>query len=222
MPNGKFRLVVNRKPDPIITPNNPIISIREENNAQDITFTYQNLAAAQLTNNQILYQEGLPNDPSSTYIIVSSQNNQTITTSPGSFELHIVSNGTATQLDKTIQITIGANVFNIVVDFRSRPDTVDMVKETPNWTIPIIVTKQDILNHCSDFDGDEIKEWALLCGSNTDFIYDGAQYVSGTMIPLDLIDQKGFSYVPINNPLGYYVEYPHLVKDSTGLITKII
>ena len=217
---GKLKLVIHQKPEGIVIPNTEIVSVREENNAQDITFTYQNLDDAALTNGQILYQEGLPNDPSATYIIVASQNNQIITTSPGSFELHIVSNGLANQLDKIIPITIGANTFNITIDFRSRPNTVDMIKETPSWVQPIIVSRQDILNHCSDFDGDEIKEWALDCFGNNDFVYNGVPYVPGTFIPLPLIDQNGFSYVPVNNPLGYQIEYPHKVKDATGLITK--
>lgn len=221
MPSGKLRLIIKKKPDPIVTANSAIISVREENNTQDVTFTYQNLAAATLTTNQILYQEGLPNDPSSTYVVIGSQSNQNITTSPGSFELHIVSNGMAAQLDKVIAITIGANTFNVSIDFRSRPDTVDIIKETPSYVQPIIITKQDILDHCSDFDGDAIIEWALDCFGNTDFVYNGAPYVPGTFIPLNVIDANGFSYVPVNNPLGYTIEYPHKVKDSTGLITKL-
>lgn len=221
MAAGNFRLRIHRKPDKVITPRNSIVSVREESNSGDYVFDYENLDVANLTINQILYEEGIPNDPSSTYIVVASSYNQNITTSPGSFELRVVSNGIANQLDKNIPITIGTNTFTLSIDFQSRPKTILMEKDTPNWTIPIVVTKQDILNHCSDFDGDAIERWGLVCGADTNFVYNGAQYVSGAMIPLDTIDSLGFSYVPINQPLGYNIEYPHLVQDSTGLITKL-
>lgn len=221
MTAGNLRLRIHRKPDKVITPRAVITSIRQENNSADYVFDYANLDAASLTTNQILYQEGIPNDPSATYIVVASSYNQNITISPGSFELRVVSNGVANQLDKNIPISVGANTFNLSIDFQSRPETMFMEKDTPNWTIPIIVTKQDILNHCSDFDGDTIERWGLVCGNDPNFVYNGAQYISGTMIPLDTIDSLGFSYVPVNQPLGYDVEYPHLVQDSTGLITKL-
>lgn len=218
---GNFRLTVHKKPDKVITIRQQVISIREDNNSADYVFDYQNLDAATLTTNQILYQEGVANDPVNTYIVVASSYNQNIGTGNGTFELRIVSKGSKTQLDKIIPVSIGTNNFNIAIDFRSRPDTTFMEKSTPNWTIPIILTKQDILDHCSDFDGDEIVEWGLKCGGDTNFIYNGQQYIADTMIPLDTIDQLGFSYVPDNNPLGYSVEYPHYVKDATGLITKV-
>lgn len=221
MAAGNFRLTVHRKPDKSVVARSTIISIRQENNSGDYVFDYSNLDATSLNTNQIFYQEGIPNDPTSTYIVVASSYSQNITTGTGSFELRIVSNGTETQLDKIIPITIGTNTFNITIDFRSRPETILMEKDTPNWNTPIIVTKQDILDHCSDFDQNTITHWALDCGTDPNFVYNGSQYISGTMIPLDTIDSLGFSYVPVNNPLGYSVEYPHLVKDSTGLITKI-
>jgi hypothetical protein len=221
MPAGNFKLTVHKKPDKVVTPRTEIISIRKENNSGDYIFDYSNLDAANLTTNQILYIEGIANDPTNTYIVVASSYSQNIGTSSGSFELRIVSNGVGTQLDKNIAVTIGTNTFNISIDFRSRPETVLMEKTTPNWTLPIVVTKQDILNHCSDFDGDAIVKWGLMCGTDPNFVYNGAPYVANTMIPLDTIDTLGFSYVPINQPLGYVVEYPHLVEDSTGLITKV-
>lgn len=218
---GKLRIVIEERPDPVITPNQSIISIREENNTIDVTYTYANLDAATLSTNQILHQEGLPNDPSATYIIVSSQSNQNITTSPGSFELHIVSNGLANQLDKVIPISIGTNTFNMPIDFRSRPQTADWTETTPNWTVPVQITKAMILAHCSDFDGDTITEWAWESGSDPNVEYNGAPYVGGTFINLDDIDANGFYYIPENNPNGYFVEYPHRVKDATGLITSL-
>ena len=221
MAAGKLKIVIHKKPDKEIIARSVITSVREENNSGDYIFDYNHLDAANLTTNQVLYQEGVPNDPANTYIVIASSYNQNITTGTGSFELRIVSNGVATQLDKNIPVTIGTNTFVVSVDFQSRPKTVLMEKQTPNWTVPVVLTKQDILNHCSDFDGDAIEKWGLLCGGDTNFVYDGAQYISGTMIPLDTIDTLGFSYVPVNQPLGYSIEYPHLVQDSTGLITKI-
>lgn len=221
MAAGKLKIIVHKKPDREIVPRATITSIREENNSGDYIFDYNFLDAATLTTNQILYEEGIPNDPSNTYIVIASSYNQNITTGSGSFELRVVSNGVANQLDKNVPVTIGTNTFLVTIDFQSRPKTNLMIKETPNFTIPVIVTKQDILNHCSDFDSDAIKNWGLLCGGDTNFVYNGSQYISGTMIPLETIDSLGFSYVPISNPLGYSVEYPHLVEDSTGLITKI-
>lgn len=219
---GKLRLIVQKRPDPVVTPQSAIISIREENNNQDVNFTYSNLNAATLTTNQILYQEGLPNDPSATYIVVVSPNAQNISTSPGTFTLRIVSNGTASQLDKNVPITIGTNApFNVSIDFRSRPDTQDWTEQTSNWTIPIQITKAMILAHCSDFDGDTIVQWAVDSGNDPNFRYNGAPYVGGTFINLDDIDANQFWYIPENNPNGYFVEYTHRVKDSTGLITKL-
>ena len=217
----KLPLKGGKKPDKIITPRSVITSIREENNSGDYIFDYQNLDVASLGVNQVLYQEGVPNDPTATYIVVSSSYAQNITTSNGSFELRVTSNGVANQLDKILPITIGTNSFNINIDFQSRPKTILMEKDTPNWTIPIVVTKQDILNHCSDFDGDAIVKWGLECTGDPNFVYNGQPYVPGTMIPLDTIDALGFSYVPYNQPLGYSIEYPHLVQDATGLITKL-
>lgn len=221
MASGKLKIVVKKKADPIVTQNVPIISVREENNVQDVTFSYQNFDAANLTNNQILYQEGLPNDPSQTYIVIASQNNQIIGTSPGSFDLHFVSNGVGDQLDKTINLTIGTNIFSVYIDFRSRPDTDNILKEVPNYTVPVIISQQDILDHCSDFDGDQIMEWALQCGSDPNFSFGGQPYVSGTFLPMNQIDTQIFKYTPEVNSNGYTVEYPHLVKDSTGLITRL-
>lgn len=221
MAAGKFRLTVHRKPDKVITPRGEITSVREENNSADYTFDYQNLDPATLSTNQILYQEGIANDPTATYIVVASSYSQNIGTGNGSFELRMVSNGTKTQLDKTIPITIGTNSFTMTINFMSRPETILMEKDTPNWTIPIIITKQDILDHCSDFDGDEITKWGVECGADPNFVYNGQQYVGGTLVNLDTIDALGFSYVPYNQPLGYTVEYPHLVGDATGLITKL-
>ena len=219
---GNLKLVVQAKPQPSYIQNEELLSVRKELNTSEVTFNYQNFESASLTAGQVLYQEGFDTDDSTTYIKVVSEQSQTIGASPsGIIELTVYSNGIATQLDKTIPISIGANTINLVINFESRPDTLDFELTSTSYQTPIQIKKQDILDNSKDFDGSTIVNFGVECGSITNFKYNNQTYVSGTMVPIDTIDSLGFFYVPDNNPLGYTVEYPWLVQDDKGLITVI-
>ena len=107
---GNLKLVVQAKPQPSYIQNEELLSVRKELNTSEVTFNYQNFESASLTMDQVLYQEGLDTDDSVTYIKVVSEQSQTIGASPsGTIELTVYSNGIATQLDKTIPISICTN-----------------------------------------------------------------------------------------------------------------
>lgn len=221
MAKGKLRIVVGQKPRPIWNQTKDLISIRTENNSQDIMFNYQNLDPANITAMQVLYQEGIPNDPSQTYIVVTSQQNQNITANAGSILLHIVSNGKADQLDKFVDFNIGTNQVRVYINFESRPDTLDMLLSTSSYTIPIQITKQAVLTHFSDFDGSAIIKVGVETGGAPNFKYNNQPYIDGTLVDIDTLDSIGFYYVPDVNPQGYQIAYPWIVEDETGLITKV-
>ena len=221
MAKGNLKLVIQKKPDPVVTQVDSLVSVRGESNAHDIIFSHSNLNPVLITEDQVLYTEGIPGDSSQTYIVVTSQYAQNITSTGGNLELHVVSNGKLSQLDKTINILIGGNTFPLFLNFESRPDTADATLTADDWTKTIKITKQFVLDNCSDFDGSEITDVGVECGSATNFTYDGQPYVSGTLLPLIDLDSKNFIYTPDENNLGYTVEYPWIVKDITGLVTTV-
>ncbi len=219
---GKIRLTVHPKAEPIWNQQSEIVSVREEDNSHDITFSYQHMDAASISSMQVLYQEGIPNDPSQTYIVIASQQTQYINqNSAGSIVLHIVSNGVSDQLDKVVNFNIGPNPVSLSINFESRPDTSDILKSTPNYTVPIQITQQDILNAYDDFDGNPIVKFAIDCGPSTNLMYNGSPYVSMQYIPVNNLDTVGLFYHPDNNGLGYVQQYDWYAEDSTGLRTKM-
>lgn len=219
---GKLRLIIHQKPDAVWNQQVEVVSVRKEDNSVDVTFSYQHMNAATMTSMQTLYQEGIPGDPSQTYIAIVSQNLQLINSNTsGTVVLHVVSNGTAGQLDKTVNFNIGTNPVTMAINFESRPDTLLLVKSTPNYTIPIQITSADVLNHIYDFDGNAITKVAVDTNGDPNFSYNGAPYVSMEFIPVDTLTSLGFFYTPDNNPLAHTVEYDWYVMDETGLITKL-
>ena len=219
---GKLRIIVNQKPEAVWNQLAEVLSVREEDNVEDVTFSYQYMNAASLASMQTLYQEGIPGDPAQTYIAIVSQNAQQINAnSSGSVVLHIVSNGVSDQLDKVVSFNIGTNLVTTSINFESRPDTLQLTKSTPNYTIPIQITTNDVLNHVYDFDGNQVIEVAVDTNGDPNFKYEGSVYQSMEFLPVDTLTIKGFFYEPDVNAIGYTVEYDWYVKDSTGLITKL-
>ena len=220
MAKEKLKLVILQKEDPAWIQVANTFSIREENTTEYISFNYQYLIPYSISANQIFYEEGIFGDPANTYIKIFSPNAQNITSGSGTIELVLLTNGVATQLDKTVPFDIGLNNLNMVIDFHSRPDTLEFTKTGINYLSPIPITKADILNHFSDFDSSTIVKVGIECGAITNFKYGGVTYISDTELPIATLDTVGLFYVPDVNPLGYNVEYPFFVIDDTGLKTK--
>lgn len=220
MAKGHLKLIVNPMPEPIWSQAQEHLSIRTEDNTQDITFDYDNLNPTTINSMQVLYQEGFPTDFSQTYIVIASQATQSIGTGAGTVELHVVSRGIANQLDKIVTFNIGSNTVTMAINFESRPDTLDIIKTTSSYTIPIPITKQDILNHFSDFDGNTIVRFGVETNGDLNFKYGGAQYNGPDLLDIATVDSVGFIYYPDANPLGYTASYLWIAEDETGLITK--
>lgn len=221
MAQGKLRLTINKKPDPIWTQESEIISIRKENNAHDTNFSYANLIPDSFPAMHIFYQEGIPGDTANTYIAIGTQFAQSVSAGPGTMELHIVSNGVGNQLDKTVSFNIGSNPVSAYINFESRPDTTDIVKSVPSYMTPISITAADVLAHCSDFDGSAIVQMCIHTGGDPNFEWNGQLYTDGQLIDIVDLDTNPIIYTPVANPLGYYIEFPWSVVDEDGLITNI-
>lgn len=217
---GNLQLIINPKSVPSVTQKSALVSIREQDTNNYILFDYTGFIDSYIPSGTVLYIEGVLGDHSSTYINIINNNNIQIGSS-GTVELKIESNAVYNQLDKTINVTFGGNVIPVLFDFRSRPQTTDFTLSTADYTIPIIITKEHILAHCSDYDGDAITDVSFDCGTDTNLKYDGTTYIKNTFLPLDTLNAKGLIYTPDVNSLGYTEIYPFLVKDASGLITKI-
>lgn len=219
---GKLRLVINPIGESVWTQQGNLISVREENNETDVTFSYDKMFAASLTAGQVLYEEGVVGDTSQTYIKVYSEDDQTVNpNTTGIIILKVQSYGVSNQLDKEIPFSIGTNNVKVNINFESRPNTLLLSKSVANYTIPIQITKEDVLANVSDFDNTPIIEVAINTNGENNFRYNGSTYTSMLYVPLNTLNSLGLYYYPDNNSLGYTKEYDWYVKDSTGLTTKI-
>ena len=224
MSKGKLKITAIPKPQAKFTQSDVLISVRNEINEDSIMFSYENIKPASLVEDVVLYEEGtiptVPGDISFTAIKVFSPVSKTIgSSSTGTFELVVQSAGTPTQLDKTLTIAIGDNTLTLLVDFESRPDTLDFTLTNTSYGVPIKITKQHVLDHFFDYDSSTLTHAGIECGVITNFKYNGSTYVSGQMLPLDTLDSLGLYYHPEENVLGYEVEFPWIVRDNKGLET---
>lgn len=215
---GKINITVQVAPTPVWEPSQSVFSIRKEANTSFVDFIHQYLLPASLTNNQVLYTEGIPGDPSQTYIKISSVGNQNVTASGGLVSLKIESNGISGQLDKTVNVSIGGNTLPITINFKSRPDTHDFGKAALYYAVPIEITKQDLLANISDEDSSLIVEVAIETNGDTNFSHAGLPYTGG-WLTMAQIDAEPIVYTPDNNPNGYTKSYFYKAKDEDGLIT---
>lgn len=224
MSKGKLKIISIPKPETICTQITECISVRSEFNSQIITFSYENIPLLNLTKDLVLYSEGFienfgfPEDL--TTIKIYSDIDKVIgSTSQGQFELVVQSFGKIDQLDKVISLMIEDFEINLNINFESRPDTMDFTLTTESYLEDIKITKQDVINHYTDNDGSIITHVGIECGLDANFKYNGLPYESGTLLPLETLDEVGFFYTPSVNPLGYEIEYKWIVKDEKGLVT---
>lgn len=191
--------------------------IRDTSTTKTATVNYSNASGQTLTANQVLLEEGTPNNLG--YLKISNKNDVTLN-GTGVFTIEIEHYPTYNEVNKSKDVTIAGNPSKLTINFvyNSKPVTNDINLTTPNRTDKVIKST-DILPNVSDFDNDAITEIALY-GNVSSFRYMGSPYTEGTFIPISSLSNDSLKSVANDQNDSYTVTVQYRVKDSNGNISN--
>lgn len=186
--------------------------IRSISNNKIATVNYTNGNGQTLTAGQVLHNTGTIGTPG--YLKITVQNASTLT-GTGSFTIVVDSLPTATQANQTVQYTIDGSTGSVNLTYNSNPVTDDVIVGLANRATHTFTTAEFLAKY-TDFDSDAMVEMKAE-GNVSNYLYNGAPYVSGTWIPVNNIAQ--LSYVGANIDTTYQQITPWFAKDSQGNIS---